>query len=198
MTWYDFKHWYKDNRAETWTIVAVSVILVLFVNGFIWVVRTLDKAADEAHQVVLTTETEKQSAPATPADPPKVYDYNPPAIEVEYRKEYIEGEIETVKWNGDGPYSEEKLGDKPLPHYVPDWTDITYLPPGDDVREETVQFCGNVLNKFDPHTKIKMILHATNVGDYNDCYKSSAPLSFGGKPTPPSNIVKPSVPGTMK
>lgn len=194
MTWYDFKHWYRDNRAETWTVVAASVIIVLFINGFIWVVRTLDKASDEAHVELVTTQEVAQ--PSQPSDPPKVYDYNPPAIEVEYRKEYIEGEIEVVKFNGNGPYTEDKLADKPLLHYVPDWTDITYLPPGDDTREETVQFCGNVLNKYDPHQKIKMILHATNVGDYNDCYKSGAPLTFGGKPTPPSDIVKPSVPGS--
>src|SRR5271168_5400583 len=194
MTWYDFKHWYRDNRAETWTVAAIAVVLVLVVNGFIWVISTLDKAADAAHEVKI--QQAAPSDPPAPVDPPKIYDYNPPAVEVEYRKEYIEGEIEVVKWNGDGPYTEDKLLDKPLLHYVPDWTDVVYLPPGDDTREETIQFCGNVLNKFDPHTKIKMMLHATNVGDYNDCYKSGAPLSFGGKPTPPSNIVKPSVPGS--
>ncbi len=195
MTWNDFKHWYKDNRAETWVVVAISVVLVLAPNGLMWFI-VANKATQGPHvELITTTET---PAPAPPADPPKVYDYNPPAIEVEYRKEYIEGEIEVVKYNNDGPYTEEKLGDKLIPHYVPDWTDIIYLPPGDDTREETVQFCGNVLNKYDPHQKIKMILHATNVGDYNDCYKSGAPLSFGGKPTPPSNVLRSSVPGSGK
>src|SRR5271167_2875839 len=194
MTWTDFKYWYKNNRAETWTIVGVSLGALVLLGGAVALVVWM--GSDTSPTVATAQAMGARLVPPasqTPADPPKIYDYNPPAVEVEYRKEYIEGEIEVVKWNGDGPYTEEKLGDKVLPHYVPDWTDVVYLPPGDDTREETIQFCGNVLNKFDPHTKIKMMLHATNVGDYNDCYKSSAPLSFGGKPTPPSNIVKPSV-----
>jgi hypothetical protein len=193
MTWYELKHWYKNNRAETWIIVAGVSVLALLIGAVVWAISP----ETQKSTVVLAPVKVEEPAPAQ-VDPPKVYDYNPPAIEVEYRKDFAEGEIQEVKFNGDGPYTEEKLLDKPLPHYVPDWTDVTYLPPWDDAQEVTLQFCGNVLNKFDPHTKIKMILHATNVGDYNDCYKSGAPLTFGGKPTPPSNIVKPSVPGVMK
>lgn len=181
--------WYRDNPWYFWLSFSGGAILM----GLLWIGVTIFVSSTPTVQVATQQAPEEQK---TAPDPPKVYDYNPPPIEVEYRKEFAEGEIEEVKFNGAGPYTEDKLNDKQNYHYVPDWTDVVYLPPGDDSREVTLQFCGNVLNKFDPHTKIKMMLHATNVGDYNDCFKSGAPLTFAGNPLPPSTGTRSSVPGS--
>jgi hypothetical protein len=163
--------------------------------GLVWLV-TIWMSSPSQSTVVAKQTTEAPQA-QTQSEPPKeTYVYDPPDKDIQYRKDYYEGEITQVEFHGDGPYKEEKLKDKPYPHWVPDWTDVTYLPLGDGAKEVTIQFCGNVLDKFNPHTKIKMMLVATSIGDYNDCYKLDAPLTFGGKPWPPSDAARSSVPGS--
>lgn len=184
-------YWYRNNTKEFWLSFSGGALLM----GLLWIGVSLFVSSTLTPTTQASTQQAPEKEKTQPADPPKVYDYNPPPIEVEYRKDFAEGVIDSVKFNGDGPYSEDKLGDKINYHYVPDWTDVVYLPTGAD-RFVTLQFCGNVLNKFDPNTKIKMMLHATNVGDYNDCYKSSAPITFKGSPLPPSTGVRSSVPGS--
>jgi hypothetical protein len=202
MTWTDFKHWYGNNRAETWTIAAVSVILMLFFGGTGWVIFTLNKAADEAHSThpVVVLPVKNTSAPVAAApEPDPVYD--PPCgpgsdahfcTAPTYKKWRIHGTIWTVEYKGETPFVDKEN------HLEPDYTEVHYYPPWDGAKEETVEFCGNVLDKFTPGKQIDLIANDSKMSDYNGCYDITVTeRTFGGKPPKVARVLRSTVPGSV-
>jgi hypothetical protein len=106
-----------------------------------------------------------------------------------YKKIRIEGEIDTVEFNGDEPFVDNEN------HLEPDFTEVMYFPPEDDSEEQKAEFCGNVLDKFTPGKKIDMVVSVTKMSDYNGCYDITVTeRTFGGKRVKPVRVIA-SVPG---
>ena len=94
-----------------------------------------------------------------------------------YSKRLVEGEIYTATFNGD-----EKLVDDD--HLKPDYTEVQFLALQDDMEAPpNEKFCGNVLDKFTPGKKFRMVINESKQSDYNGCYVIEVvEFTFGGSP----------------
>ena len=93
-----------------------------------------------------------------------------------YRKTKIAGTIVSVQFN--------HAADEDKDHQVPDYTAIEYDPCGtDECKNETVNVCGNVLDRFNPGKSLSMIVKDSKLSDYNNCLTVyPTDLTYGGKP----------------
>ena len=94
-----------------------------------------------------------------------------------YSKRLVEGEIYTATFNGD----EKRVDDD---HLQPDYTEVQFLSLIDDQEAPpNEKFCGNVLDKFTPGKKFKMVINESKQSDYNGCYVIEVvEFTFGGSP----------------
>lgn len=158
-------------------------------------------------QPVRTTTDSNLNPPApaatTPAaKPPAELVYDPPCgpnssehvcTEKIYKKHQVEGEIYTVTLAN--AVSDSSNAERW--HQVPDYTSVEYDPcNGGDCKNETVNFCGNLLDHFNPGKKLNMILKDSNLSDYDECYTIvPTDLTYGGKPLSWVQTHKSLVPG---
>lgn len=201
MTWTDFKYWYKNNRAETWTIVGISVAVVLLGGGITAAVVSM--ASDKTQKPIVSTASNAAPTPvkiAPAPEPDPVYD--PPCgpgsdahfcTAPTYKKWRIHGTIWTVEFKGESPFVDKDN------HLEPDYTEVKYYPPWDGAKEETVEFCGNVLDKFVPGKQVDLIANDSKMSDYNGCYDISVTeRTFGGKPPKVARVLRSTVPGSIQ
>jgi len=120
---------------------------------------------------------QKQKAKA-PYDPPCVKDKLPGCTDQIYGKRLVEGLVDTVTFKTD----DEQMSDD---HLQPDSTEVRFAEYDDQEPPSSEKFCGNVLHKFTPGKKIKMVINESKQSDYNGCYVIDVvQLSFGGSPYP--------------
>jgi hypothetical protein len=133
----------------------------------------------------MTTASNTTTAPAPAPKAALVYD--PPCgpgsnahacTEQITKKSRVSGRIHTVTFHGGGS------ADSNEDHIVPDYTAVEYDPcDGDDCDYETVEFCGNLLDSFEPGKMLNMVLKDSNLTEYNGCYTIQVvTLTDGGKP----------------
>src|SRR5271157_5932790 len=94
-------------------------------------------------------------------DPPCVRDKLPGCTDKIYSKRLVEGLVGTVTFNSD----EKATADD---HLQPDYTEVKFDSEYDSVEPpNSEKFCGNVLHKFTPGKKIKMVINESKQSDYN-------------------------------
>lgn len=116
--------------------------------------------------------------PADPVyNPPCFKDGKPGCTDQIYAKRLVEGEIFTATFNSD-----EKTVTND--HLQPDFTEVKFLALLDDqVAPDNEKFCGNVLNRFTPGKKFRMVINESKQSDYNGCYLIDViTFTFGGDP----------------
>ena len=92
-------------------------------------------------------------------------------------KRMVEGEVYTTEFIDD---KTNDAGD----HLQPDYTNVSFLALHDDEeRPDDERFCGNVLDKFTPGQRVRMVINESKQAEYNGCYTIEAvQLTFGGEP----------------
>jgi len=91
----------------------------------------------------------------------KPLEYDPPQPAGIDGRFLFAGTIESVgKGSVSGYAAETYIG-----HLQPDFTEVELA------DKRSVRFCGNLLDKFAPGTKIWLVIPETNVSNYNGCFE---------------------------
>jgi hypothetical protein len=134
------------------------------------------------HPMVIPPHAGSTSKPATPTAETT---YNPPCgpksdahscADQIYAKRLLEGEIGVVTFHSD----EKTVVDG---HLQPDYTEVQFYALHEDEEVPNEKFCGNVLGKFTPGKKFKMVINESKQSDYNGCYVIDVvTFTFDGDP----------------
>jgi hypothetical protein len=137
------------------------------------------------HEVVMPAATEQETHTGHEGVEKAYAVYNPPCkkdgllgcSDQIYGKRLVDGIVDTVTFNTDEKQTQDN-------HLQPDYTEVKFLSEHtDEEPPNSEKFCGNVLNRFTPGRRFKMVINESKQADYNGCYTIDVVvLTFGGSP----------------
>lgn len=169
-------------------VLAVAVMVVLDIRH----ASQTEKIAEAKIQIKQDQNRDAEHKKAVEAltPPKKYYAYEPPCAagsgphgcnDRVYGKRLKDGQVWKVTFWG-----KEASSDKG--HWVPDYTRVEFYNDGDE-EIQPEDFCGNMLERFTPGQRVKMILKESDLSEYNGCYTIEVvSITFGGKNYAPTGV----------